>query len=170
MEAHDTVEVVVSHRPQQSDLTGPLEDRKCQRVADAENRDDDRHTEQRVDEVQECVDLLGLVGLELRLILQRPVRIVLQHPLEALLHGRDRYAWVQLDQNDPVGGLVEVGVEGGAGDAGGLDHVFDGEGGVVMVGQGRADPRKQAATLVLDDVFEGEAVGTAGQGIGRGIA
>ena len=39
----------------------PLEDRQRERVADAEDGDDDGHQQKRVDQVQDLVDLFALV-------------------------------------------------------------------------------------------------------------
>ena len=72
LEAHDALDLAPRHadRAQHPELARALEDRQRERVDDPEQRDDDRQRQQRVDEVQQLVDLARLLLLDLLAIVR----------------------------------------------------------------------------------------------------
>ena len=78
LQPHHLAQLPSAHpdRAQQADLAGPLDHREREGVDDAEHRDEIGQAEQRVDDVQELVDLLLLLVGERLLVLQRDGRAV----------------------------------------------------------------------------------------------
>ena len=73
---------------QQPDLPGPFDDRQGQGVDDAEDRDDHRQPEQRVDDAEQLIDRCPLVRGEGVLVLDRDGRQIGQDALDPGLDSR----------------------------------------------------------------------------------